>query len=1242
MQTGQGVEGAKKRSLSSGLTGESLNKKIKTHQNPSVEYAVSSTSSTNQNVSTESNNKIECPVCHVSVTSKYYSNHLKSKIHKNNVLSLDKEFTNVQLIESAFGKRIITYRILPDAIVSQALETPELFLHNTKSKVFKLLERSINEYFVVKVNFILNADFTQQTKQLNNTFDFQTFNYVFCRGDAMDDIFKLLSLEITNKITNFEKKDSGWSLVKIQYLDMNVNKFNPLRGSSYIDLPLDIKNKNAVINVKNNDHECFRWAVLSGLYKPTHNSNRYTSYLPHRNKLKFDNISFPIKINDIHKFEKLNDLSVNVFGLEFDSKSKLNKIIGPLHLTKSRKVIHLNLLYINHGTKGHYCYIKNLSRLVSKQITTSEHAIYICDGCLIYFSSNENLKKHQERDCFHVCTNLPSGSDTKRNWFNELAPCTQISFNNYDRKLRIPFVVYADFEAFLKPIKTCINDPSKSSTTNVQEHEMYSFGYYIKCSYDNSLSVYRTYTGENCAQTFMKLIKKDLEKICKKNTFAKDPLPLTEQDNENIVKSNTCYICQHSLNGEFIISHNHHTGAFEGVAHSSCSEKYRTPNFVPVFLHNLSNYDAHFIVHGLGFEEGNIDIIPQNKEKYISFSKQLLVNNRVMKLQFLDSLKFMSSSLDKLTKNLLPEQFQELKLNFPCEQDFKLLLRKGVYPYEHMKSSDSLKLASLPAYNDFYSSLNDENISKNDYQHACDVWNHFKCQHMGDYSNLYLKTDVLLLTDVFENFRNVCIETYGLDPAHYYTAPGLSWDAMLLSTKIKLELLTDIDKVTFIANNIRGGISQCSNRHAKANNIFMPEYDSSLPSSFLVYLDANNLYGWAMSQCLPTGNFEWVDTNTNFNVPDDAEHGYILEVDLEYPNNLHNNHSDLPFCPENVCLGDTKDKKLIPNLYNKTNYVIHYRNLKQCLRSGLRLLKIHRILKFKQKAWLKPYIDLNTHMRSLASSDFEKDFFKLMNNSVFGKTMENVNKRVNVKLLNHWKNRGKTQGVQSLIARPEFHSLSIFSENLVAVQLKKTKVLYNKPIYLGFCVLDLSKILMYDFHYDFMKTKYQDSLKLLYTDTDSLIYQIFTNNFYDDIIPDLESYFDTSDYPPNNVYGLPLVNKKRLGFFKDENNGKIFKEFIGLRSKMYAMDVQNNIIAKAKGVNKCVTKKLHFDDYRTCLFNKSNLLSDMLRFRSIKHVIYTQKINKISLSHSDTKRYLLENSTDTLAWGHFKITNIQS
>ncbi|CAK1598078.1 unnamed protein product [Parnassius mnemosyne] len=1186
--------------------------------------------------SISNDDQVECPTCHIFIKKRYLANHFKSNVHKNNLLNSHNSLSNVSVIESAFGNRILTYKIKSrvDRSTWVNFETPELFLNSIKDDILFLLQECIHQHIIFKVNFILHADFVQQTKDIHDTFDFQTLNYIICQGDDLNIFLSSLNDTITTKISAFEKKDSGWSLKNIKSIDMNVNKFNPLRGTSYIDLPRDIKLKKAVINVKNKDYFCFKWALLSALYPVNKHTDRVSSYVKHANKLKFDGISFPVKISDIAKVEKLNDISINVFGLEYNKEKRCNSIVGPLFLTKCRKDRHINLLFFSKDTKNHYCYIKNLSRLVSKQISKDGHIMYICEACLLRFPSQERLNNHEQYDCAHICTVLPNSETLKKkNWFGQPISNDKIKFDSYEKKLKIPFVVYADFEAFLKPIESCSNDPSKPFTHNIQKHEVHSFGYYIKCSYDDKLSKYVTYCGPNCAQVFMESLSNNLKEINRLQKYP--PLPLTNEDKNQISNATICHICETELAKHFY-DFDWYTGNFIGVAHESCCSKIRTPSYIPIFLHNLSHYDAHFIVHALNFCDGEVEVIPQNKEKYISFSKKLKVNNHEIILRFLDSFKFLSCKLEELAKNLSNDQFQELRRNYPNDEDFFRLKRKGVYPYELMTNYDSLSLTSLPEQKCFYSSLTDSHISNDDYNHAKDVWEHFGCCNMLDYSNLYLKTDVLLLSDVFENFRKLCINTYDLDPVHYYTAPGLSWDAMLKYTKIELELLTDYEKIAFIRSGIRGGVSQCSNRYARANNKYMEDYDTGKPNSYITYFDANNLYGWAMSQYLPTGGFEWVNPNTEFNVSRTSDFGFILEVDLEYPDELHDLHSDFPLCPENICVGNINENKLVPNLNNKDKYVIHYRNLKQCIEMGVKLTKIHRVLKFKQSPWLKMYIDLNTKLRTLAKSDFEKDFYKLMNNSVFGKTMENIEKRVNIKLVTHWENQGKALGAQDLIAKPQFHSLSIFSENLVAVQLRKTKLIYNKPIYLGFCILDISKTLMYDFHYNYMIKKFS-KIKLLYTDTDSLIYHIFTNDFYTDIKPDLSSYFDTSDYDTNNIFEYPKLNKKKLGFFKDENNGKIMKEFVGLRSKMYAFNLENKTIAKAKGVNKCITKKMTMNSYKSSLFNKKVQYYSMLRFKSIKHTIFTQKLNKIGLSYNDTKRHILDNNIETLAWGHYKL-----
>ena len=280
--------------------------------------------------------------------------------------------------------------------------------------------------------------------------------------------------------------------------------------------------------------------------------------------------------------------------------------------------------------------------------------------------------------------------------------------------------------------------------------------------------------------------------------------------------------------------------------------------------------------------------------------------------------------------------------------------------------------------------MNNENISDKDYQHAQTVWNTFKLRNMGDYHDLYLKSDILLLADVFENFRKTCLQYYKLDPCHYFTSPGLSWDAMLKMTDIILELMIDIDMFQFIEKGNRGGISYIANRYGKANNKYMKTYYDEKSSKYIVYLDANNLYGWAMSQYLPTGGFRWL-TENQINKLDlarykhDSKKGLILEVDLEYPKKLHNLHNDYPLGPEKVKV--TKDmlskycskiaskynistglvQKLIPTLNNKEKYVLHYRNLQLYIDLGLKVTKIHRVLQFNQSPWLKQYIDFNTH-----------------------------------------------------------------------------------------------------------------------------------------------------------------------------------------------------------------------------------------------------------------------------------------
>ena len=367
---------------------------------------------------------------------------------------------------------------------------------------------------------------------------------------------------------------------------------------------------------------------------------------------------------------------------------------------------------------------------------------------------------------------------------------------------------------------------------------------------------------------------------------------------------------------------------------------------------------------------------------------------------------------------------------------------------------------------------------------------------------------------------------YKVDPAHYFTSPGLSWDAMLKMTGIKLELMTDVDMFQFIEKGMRGGISYISHRYGKANNKYMKDYDSSGPSKFIMYLDMNNLYGASMSQCLPTGGFKWLNQKkiSKINLGSytaDSKKGLILEVDLQYPSNLHNLHNDYPLGAEKLKV--TKDmlspycknieekygisigqvNKLIPTVSDKKNYVLHYRNLQLYLSLGLKLKKVHRVLEFDQSPWLKQYIDFNTQKRTNAKNALEKDFFKLLNDSIYGKTCENLRKIIDVRLVADQKKLSK------LVSKPTFVNSKIFNEKVAVHKIKESLTL-DRPAYIGMCILDLSKVLMYDFHYNYIKQKYSERAKLLFTDTDSLCYEIQTEDAYKDFWIDRDK-FDNSD-----------------------------------------------------------------------------------------------------------------------------------
>ena len=635
----------------------------------------------------------------------------------------------------------------------------------------------------------------------------------------LDDMYEEMKGKMLESLAKYQKEGSGWRLYSIKGLDVSIVKFNPLDGSGYSKLPKLISDKKAVINMKNNDDQCFKWAVTRALNPVDRNSERITKELKDQaEKYEWKDMTFPVKVKDIHIWEKNNDKFVNVFGYDEE-----NKKIYPIKLCDN----HTSIVLGNNETQddkfinlflhddNHYCMVKNISRLVSSQTSKHKEPKHFCLNCMNGFSADKILTAHQE-----ACLKRKPQTEVFPN------PGETTKFKNYERLHDVPFVVYADFECFVKPLETEEKDSTQSYTTKYQSHVPSGFCYSIKCI-DESVYPTKTvlktasYEGEDMGKSFVETLSEDLRPIYE---ILKTPKPIVMSDSEKDQhkKSDSYYACgiefkatrvnEKTKKKEKVIKcadHCHITGKYRGAACDKCNLRMRVPKFVPVLFHNLEGYDAHLFVKSLGLEEGDIKCIPKTDEKYISFSKSIPMETIVsddgkektdcLEMRFLDSFKFTLKSLDSLVKTLGEDQFETLTSQMSVKpESLGLLKRKGVFPYEHMTDFSKLGATCLPPKEAFYSQLSDSHITDSDYDHAKKVWSTFNCETMRDYHNLYLKTDVLLLADVMTEFRKTCKKTYGLDALHYYTSPGLAWDAMLKYTETELELISDPDMYLMI------------------------------------------------------------------------------------------------------------------------------------------------------------------------------------------------------------------------------------------------------------------------------------------------------------------------------------------------------------------------------------------------------------------------------------------------------------
>ena len=869
---------------------------------------------------------------------------------------------------------------------------------------------------------------------------------------------------------------------------------------------------------------------------------------------------------DVHKFNELNKLSVNIFETNFyqDQNQWKHKLI-PIEVSKnnSDRVIDLGIY------KNHYVLIKKLDVFLG-----DHNKKYICRRCLSSYTSENMLMKHKQKCGEDNITTIKTSNESHLHW------------KKHFHKNPLYFRIYADFEADNEKDNSIVGN----KTTNIYKQNPVLNGYHIVFELEDILksNYNKSPLGYNNVDWFVD----EVIKLENKMTFyfknTKKDIIMTDEDEEDYRKNNICRFCGKFIESDKVRDHCHLTGKYRGPAHSkyNINVTQDQSNFIPFIFHNFSNYDCQIFFKKLVDKKNDkviFDIIPKTNEEYISVTYGCI--------RFIDSYRFLSSGLDSLVKTLVdnshkilenlkeeivdndetldivnkiqeddrtiedlkkdyPDEIKNLEeaiLNHMGENDLKILktgfpdkwkylTKKLAYPYEYFNSIDDYQKPVVNLKKEhFFSKLKNKCPDDKEIERTMDIIKRFNIKNGEKLTEIHLKSDVLLLACVFEKFIKASVNEFGINPLYCVSLPGYTWQCGLKYTGINLQTLQDKDMILLLENNIRGGIS----------SVMGDRYVRSDENKKILYIDANNLYGHSMSEPLPYDEIKFdnnVELEEILNTPDDSDIGYFVETDLKYPDNIKEKTRNFPFAPVNKKINPddfsdymkeilpdtyTQNKKLICDWSDKKNYLVHYRMLKFYIRYGMIVDKVHSVISFKQSRWLEKYISFNTQKRNKAKNDFEKDFYKLLNNAFYGKTMENVGNRMKIKFF-------KKDDYREIIKQQSkltFNGIHKSYENCDSYTHKQNEVLMDKPIYFGFSVLELSKLLMYETYYDKLQPHFgQEKIQLHYIDTDSFVLSVNTKDVIKDL-KNLEDIFDFSNLDKNHEL-FSNKNKKVIGFFK--------------------------------------------------------------------------------------------------------------
>lgn len=1161
---------------------------------------------------------------------------------------------------------------------------------------------------------------------------FNSFQHAIFNKSMVLRFLRTVCTKITLDHEYFTVLRSGWSVSRIESISLKVIQIKPIKGGSYIEIPLSLRHKErsgCLLNIYNPPDECgsqnlcFVYSILAhdsigGLQGK--NRSRYWRKVDHyKDPLIFQKINtngmvFPIDISRLDEqmqiFHSHNkDISVSIFGYHEKDETKsiivgdvnkwsiyikkqerLLKNIFPLYAFDSFEQRPINvdllLLFNKDMTQSHFVLIRSLSSLLRFD---NKNARFPCRKCFQQFVSLESLEEHKS-----LCVRSESILRFPTN--------KELSFKDFQKTLLVPYSYFFDCESYLEK-------PKDDSEKYIHHHKC--AGYSYNCiDWNGNLVASSVYIQEKEDEDPMELflleifadIKCRIEVLDEFQKEAYSKMIMNDIDLSSIINGKdkrftSCGFCKKSFKGTPSLHHSHLPPFnFEFLSCNECNIQGRLPYIFNVIGHNIINYDnCHLMqsIHKINF--GEVEVLAKSREKMLSIIIRIQDKNSTAQIRFIDSLSFLQSSLSNIANCMYnngegADKFSIVRSEFLKEVQQgvpeKYLFSKLAFPYNSLTCFNDLANTNFLDIHLYKNDLTKEEGKEEDLRVVKDICKILKLDTLRDLVSLYCRLDVALLASVFTQFRLLLYKTFNVDCLHYFSLPSFSYACAMLGCTEELEYITQKDIYRFVLRAKRGGYSSIGClMFAEASNPYLPShlYDPTKPESYLTYLDANSLYGFSLMAPIPTRNFHFLKPKVQkkllkngiheflANLDINGDKGYFFDVDLIVPERHHNKMDDLPLAIEMKAVSkdqlsdyqlhfkeelDPTDsifqtKRLIGDLHPKYNYVCHSRTLKKYVELGLEVIKVHNILEFSQSAFFKPYIETLMNFRRNAKTKFESDTWKLQMNSLFGYTILDRERMMNVKIVTD-----KTKAL-ALSNSPLLDEIISINKNLLLFVMKRKSILLNSPIQIGITVLEVSKAVLYSYYYEVLKVNVP-SAKIIIVDTDGLLIHS-RENIYEFMLKTKEhhdmSAFNVQD-PLFSKYHC-MDNQSKAGVFKDENSNSILYQAVSLRPKMYCfkyvkrnfnpiskqyefVEGKNMEVKKAKGIPKMVAKSdLTMAQYFHALFSPKYTSVSFNTIRRKKHQLYTVETSKKALCSLDVKRYRVCPTT-TLAYGNKAIDKI--